>query len=698
SYYFDSIEPTLQTHIVLPFVIADEGVATSPLIYDQTYIGVTTPSLVDYSYDDPLLNQYPVQVAAFAPTSCGASCDNQTFTMETIQFTVDDAEYITINISGIDEVVQLASYPYELDDTAEIGGGNPIGSESAYLFTPALTVSTGTVDQEPLIVGVPVEATFALINESSSDTINGIAVDNHLTFEDTGAQAVLDFRNIDSGNVTPDPYFGRTDPWEFGIGSPRYLIYGDQFAFAPDNSLFYSASKNYHPVDYYFEGNQNTSGVLDANGVYEVDGFWDLPVPIDYDEDLPEDWPATAVTPYTYIDRADPLAFSALTSGLSENITLNFIPMQWIGEGLTGDVTFNLDNYLAYRMEDAPFGNDTIYAIYEPARTIDGIGVKSIGVEATGVVTGEQVYETIGGRDLEAISTTGTAELRKQIRTNVASLSRNLSPCGANGTLSNLSLVSGGCIKVDDANDTVVTVYEGGVGDLLTIDLGASNPVPDYGYTVIVTGGADVLISDNIVYNSSASSFGIIALADENGEGGNVFIGPDSTNIVGLLYAEGSMISSPDGIHVYYGTNALDANELKNQLYWQGSIVSKNTIGGAPNRVFPENVYCFASDNASCAQIYDMDYIRRFTVNTYQPLGGGYSADNILFSGGGSCIAGDPPVCSLGTLPTTIVLDGNSLIDMTASDIDPFYVEKSTRTAPPGFTVTGGFEQAVEIR
>ena len=58
--------------------------------------------------------------------------------------------------------------------------------------------------------------------------------------------------------------------------------------------------------------------------------------------------------------------------------------------------------------------------------------------------------------------------------------------------------------------------------------------------------------------NSDEDILGIIALTDENGDGGNIYIDPDVTNVVGTIFAEKSVMSfDADGVGV------IDLGELK---------------------------------------------------------------------------------------------------------------------------------------
>ncbi|MBU0727405.1 hypothetical protein KKA95_01850, partial [Patescibacteria group bacterium] len=691
NFNFDSVNTAISPTSI-PARLDDIDASSGGLLYDNTADLGDGVHLV-FTLEDVVVNTYPVQVVAYAPTNCGG-CSSQEFIMDEIIFTTDDLELPSV-AAGVVETL-AAETEYIIDNTTALLGGNPLNA--SYDFGPALITSNGVIDQNPLIVGVPANASFDFSNVSTLDSITGLAVDNYMNFENGGGgigSQVLDIRDIDSSDAAGDGETGRGDP--IVSGSPRYALgYGIGNA---QSSAFHSDSINRHSSSYSFDFDFDTSTTLDAIGSYDTDGIWDLPL----DADLEElDYTDTPIDPPITIDRGD--LFNVLTNlaiGASSPVTIGFTPIQWIGEGFTTDVTYNLDQYIAYRMQDSPF-DSSVYAVYEPSRTIEDVGVKNIGVQASGIVTGENVYETVGGRDLESITSTGSSELRRQIRNNVADLTRNIEPCTITGTtiLANLPDSDGGCVKVDNNTDTIIAVYEGDFSngaDILQIGNGVDIEIPDgYKYTIITKGGISLFIRNNIAHGTG-TSFGMIVLEDENGDGGNTYVHYEPTNIVGLLYTEGSLLSSPDGSTLYYGSGAANSVDLKNQLYWQGSIVSRNTIGGAPNRIYPDGVDCFGQAAPICSQIYDMDYIRRFTVR--DGSGFGYISAGTYFSGGGECTAG-LGTCVYGGGATTITLTGvPGDIDMSNSkSIDPFYIEKDNKPAPPGFTAGGGFEQGVEIR
>lgn len=114
-------------------------------------------------------------------------------------------------------------------------------------------------------------------------------------------------------------------------------------------------------------------------------------------------------------------------------------------------------------------------------------------------------------------------------------------------------------------------------------------------------------------YNGSGAILGIIALTDKNNRGGNIYIDPSVTNVVGTLVAQKAVMS-------YDGTRELggDTNitTLKNQLYIHGSIISRNTIGGS-RKSTPE---CPKFHTGACTEIiaqkYDLNFLRRYYLTT----------------------------------------------------------------------------------
>lgn len=114
----------------------------------------------------------------------------------------------------------------------------------------------------------------------------------------------------------------------------------------------------------------------------------------------------------------------------------------------------------------------------------------------------------------------------------------------------------------------------------------------------------------------------IIALKDENGNGGNVYITENVKKIYAYIVAEGSVFSG-------YKTATDTVSYIENgpfaaptrQLYVNGLIVSKNTIGGNVQTTLVSCPVLTPSCNAGNAKNYDMSYFRNYDPNDVDPHG-----------------------------------------------------------------------------
>lgn len=133
----------------------------------------------------------------------------------------------------------------------------------------------------------------------------------------------------------------------------------------------------------------------------------------------------------------------------------------------------------------------------------------------------------------------------------------------------------------------------------------------------LVVIGRNVYIQDNMYYQWDEDMLGIIVLKDESGNGWNIYIHPEVTNIVGTMFAEGALMSYDHSNGWEISWNATQ-DQLKNQLHIYGSVFSENTIGWAS--VLDENdLYsCPFNITELCtkqlAQKYDLNYLRRYQL------------------------------------------------------------------------------------
>ena len=102
------------------------------------------------------------------------------------------------------------------------------------------------------------------------------------------------------------------------------------------------------------------------------------------------------------------------------------------------------------------------------------------------------------------------------------------------------------------------------------------------GQKTVILEGADLYVDANMQYADDSSVVAIVVKRDREGNGGNVYVNPQVTNLVGLYFLDGSLINgvldSGSVTGVSYLTPGVDLNR---QLLLYGSLSSSNTRGGA---------------------------------------------------------------------------------------------------------------------
>jgi subtilase family serine protease len=184
----------------------------------------------------------------------------------------------------------------------------------------------------------------------------------------------------------------------------------------------------------------------------------------------------------------------------------------------------------------------------------------------------------------------------------------------------------------------------------------------EYAQKTIVVEGGDVFLDTNL---SGYNTLGIVVLKDSNGEGGNLYIHGDVTTLEKLnVYVDGSVLSyvgdTDEEIEDYLDQDGYDgrSNELMNwdeigslswmesryvvlgnQLYWSGSLISSNTIGG----VLDETTGVDPAGDAVSSIVaieYDLHYLRHFVPCWIEVDGDGIPVDT---DGDGDYLDGDLP-------------------------------------------------------
>ena len=217
------------------------------------------------------------------------------------------------------------------------------------------------------------------------------------------------------------------------------------------------------------------------------------------------------------------------------------------------------------------------------------------------------------------------APLLNQVRANVAQLVRNINKNNyitnpLNGFIYNED--KDYCIRTD--HSSWHTEYCSSAGpweqrvllNQTDVDFSKIKTIIVKWHDIIIDGNFNAT-TDNLSNHPTAENMKtIIALRWTDGSGGNIYITKNTDQIFGYLVAEGSVFSGEKTstgakelyINKWFATAALP----QNQLYVNGTIVSKNTIGG--NIQDDSTAMCpvFIECNASIAKQYDFSYFRNY--------------------------------------------------------------------------------------
>lgn len=634
-------------------------------------------------------------------------------------------------------------------------GGTPNRIQNTYTLTPNASrriaflppvtlsnpdITSGELENR-ITLGVPARLRYQL-NNFSTQAIRNIDIDHLFSLASSGsASAFLETQKIQLVASSEAPV-GWADQL---LDQTRYELLSENMTDASGNNLSGSNSLfAYAPIESSFvdaylpssDINGTQRSYIRQDGTYLIHCNFGIPVPpvLDANGNCSGDrW---------LIDRSDTSSLFSLNPGsvahngqrspTFSNPEIDFTVEKIIPTSSPiSQVSLDIKPYIAYR-----FANQPSFTIYENPSSLANLSLQDLGVQFTGLGAGRSIFQN--NREFNAINEVNTQNLSTAMHRNIALLTKNSTACTLSSsavtplTLSGSSLPvnpgTNNCIRVvsEGAPGTnniksIVAFYKGTPGQILSLERPNASDLIEVPantrYTIIVTGGASLYLKNNLTYNANnQSSLGIILLGDDTtGAGADLLIDPNPTNLVGAVYAEGSLMSYIDRPGLaepyFYGTGN-NTQLLANQLLWQGSIVSKNTIGGAPKKIIPSGKSCLATiSSLDCAQRYDLNFIRRFSVNTVgaMPDFANKIANNGKFSGNGSCDSN--LICRLGALPailpTLISLsdgDNNGSLEISRnnSKLDPFFIEKDTlriiTNPPPGFSINAEQKFFQEIR
>lgn len=550
----------------------------------------------------------------------------------------------------------------------------------------------------------------------------GISIDHLFQFTSSNTQNPLlalmkveRIRNTSPDDATPNT-LGWQNPFEPFNYNARYELFmkegwlsntpatpllSSNTPFHNSFEIFHSSEKFWFdhqtpfrniPKEYQQKYTSEIKNEINNDGTYSITGRESIPQiyqPIDNKVDLND--------PFNYppgkIDRNESSYFSFDKKGDTLKKGIEFYIEKLTSLPITG-ISLQVVQPIAYRYPEQPF--TTFYEIQHP--NLKSSTIQDLKLEAKGFFSGKSL---VNDRQFKPLGEFAYFELQKDIRKNVAQLTNGINKelCKLrtpSKTLSQLE-IQGGCTFKNPENESIVAYYEGDSNQNLILGSGNDIIAPDTPYTLILKGGLNLTIAENLI---GKKPIGIILISNNQANESNVYLRPKPTNIQATLYTEGSLLSQSESGQLYYGGGTGNLKDLKNQLFWQGSIASKNTVGGYSTSTMPAEAKCLEENNEtkrSCAQRYDLDFLRRFTVSQDPISKKEIPLNSGLFSGGGQCING---VCNYGKWPTTIKLELNE-IQSANSEISPVYIEplpENQNQPPPGFKIENQLNTQQKIR
>lgn len=192
------------------------------------------------------------------------------------------------------------------------------------------------------------------------------------------------------------------------------------------------------------------------------------------------------------------------------------------------------------------------------------IGSINSSIDASEIVSGDDEVSVLGIPNYITLRNTMYAQAVRLVRGQTATGGGNLSSTMVPTSGSDIVSLMGGNLLFSTGDVTV-------------------NGSASYDNKTLLVIGANVYINGNIE-DSGADKLGIIVFK-KDGVGGNIYVSPDVTDIYANIFIDGSLFSyDGSGSETTYPTWSSDddrSDTLMNQLYLLGSIVSRNTIGGA---------------------------------------------------------------------------------------------------------------------
>ena len=242
----------------------------------------------------------------------------------------------------------------------------------------------------------------------------------------------------------------------------------------------------------------------------------------------------------------------------------------------------------------------------------------------------DRVVKPVGDTNVNIVRDTVYANVQKVTRGKTAPARKDTFTFGS-FEVKGECIVADGCLRIEvGGNDTDSFDEEIWYVNADEVIIDNHGEATDWAEnTTLVVNGGNVFIKNDLkndyVKEGNQPGLGIIVFrdpADDIGESGNVYVGPEPKNLRAVtIVADGTLFSyngDEDDIDASTGEPVWDSDMvsiLNKQLVIEGAISSRNTIGGGESyRLGTGQVLESTPENKIRAQLYDLNYLRFFRL------------------------------------------------------------------------------------
>ncbi len=230
-----------------------------------------------------------------------------------------------------------------------------------------------------------------------------------------------------------------------------------------------------------------------------------------------------------------------------------------------------------------------------------------------------------------AADLSSVAALRNLARKNLGALTRNVSPRTSPESLATFDGQSD-LLYYDFSGHPGSVEIDGNKGPALRLGGVSStngsfvNGIKVSGKKTVVVKGGNLHIAADMRYSSPSDIAVFVVLRDEKNpkNGGNVYVDPGVTNLVGTFILDGSLLNL-SGSTVLSSEDPADIPSLRRQLFVYGQLASANTVGGSSAGTPACPYGSDAEKNGTAcsketAAKYDLSVLRKFYLGSSRQL------------------------------------------------------------------------------